>query len=927
MNLTPEEQRLIQKLRERSAGTAETTGPAEHLIIVRESSKKAISADADLSEYQKMSQQILDRPDVRSLPGADTIRALAVDIVREDRRAREIREQLGAEAIMDGRITVGHKIRVANVVYILAVFSAAKTKMKIEDDLISIENSFSDAVARTVERHKIKQLHTGPFHRLVRHKKASEKLETALQKNKTTVHYAGGEIEMGTEAGDMNWTLQVVIAEAQYKGTVAGLTNGAHALLEAGQWPKAESQLPAAGYKLASDTDSTVIPDPAQIDLVRDIIEWAADENLTDLDIARKLAEKHQYASGVLRARSGSSTIMDARYPATAVRNLLRKGLPLWETGTYTYETEIPQHMESAKLRGGTLARVEERNGIRIASFDLDFGHQHLPEGRWADPETIERAKTLRASAPGAQAKPVGRAAAGSDRKPLSGIAEWTEGDTQYRLTSRHKEQYRIVARDAKLATDSNGRTTGWATEDYDTVLAAIDPAETHRAIADAIIEALDTGGVQWARTAAGPSDIDTAGAEELLARLTGKADDLTRALANAEQDYELAREIGATETMKDRLQATESLRRQLTEAREEIARKQGSISDLRELAEGTKVDAAAIAAAMAKLAGTEKASDPAFNEHLRELLVDLQAKPAEDGLTVTLTTRLRIQSSDGQLIVGPISATVKNRQRKLADQRSTALFEKVFRDGQRFETAAREVGYTDLEAARRRLRAQLEDTGIVQTKGLRSAALNAPHPDVRRIIWAEHEARRTGRPFRTPKGIPAAYAQHVRATYTSRTQWAQYWCDDATATQTAVDIAAEHGPEGIRWDDLIDRLATQNPDAVSRHALAELTLGRGAGHANRIAFEPALDRDELWHRHNKKRKIRARTCPHCDKQTLTHIVRAPEVPGGIICTECRRTAGGDRSIRMPDWYLERWVGPRGIAKNADSRKTGTTLT
>ena len=216
INLTPEEQRLITQLRERTAGNAETTAPAEHLVIVRESSYKAISADADLSEFEKMSQQVLDRPDVRSLPGADTIRALAVDIVRPGHRSREIREQLGSEPIMDGRVVVGHRIRVADTVYILAVFSAAKTKMKVEDDLISIENSFSDAVARTVERHKIRSLHTGPFHRLVRHKKASEKLETALQKNRTTVQYAGGDIEMGTEAGDLNWTLQVLMAVAQY---------------------------------------------------------------------------------------------------------------------------------------------------------------------------------------------------------------------------------------------------------------------------------------------------------------------------------------------------------------------------------------------------------------------------------------------------------------------------------------------------------------------------------------------------------------------------------------------------------------------------------------------------------------------------------------------------------------------------------------
>jgi len=895
--LTAEEHALIQRLREKASAGVESQERAEHLVVIRESSKKAIRADSDFPEFEKMAQQILDRADVRNLEGAGAVRALAGDIVRNDARAREIRDHLGAETIYDGRITVGHSVRVGQVIYVLAVFSAAKTKMTVADDLVSIENAFSNAIARIVYANRVKELHTGPFHRLVRHGEASKQLASNLKAVRTIVRFAGGDLDMSEDAGQNMWDMQVMMAEAQYKGTVASLTNGSHAMLETGLWPKSESQLPAAGYRFRSETDATVVPDLDSLEMIRDLIRWAAEPSLSELDIAKKLADRYAYGSGVLRSRGAGETIMDARYPDTAVRNLLRKGLPLWKAGRYEYRIDIPQHLGNRNLRSNTLDRVEETDKGRVAVFDLDFHHDELPDGRWIDEETLDAAIALRLDRRSDKAakQPSGRAASNGPRKPLAGIAEWIEGDRQLRMSARHRTHYRIVSRDAAKARDAEGQPLGWQAEDYRTIEAAILPAELHRKLADAVIDGL-ADGVAWSRTRGAAPAIDVDGTAARIAELTSKVEKADQDIANAEQDLQLAREIGATETMKDRLGAIERLRRDKAAVQEEIARTQGALADLRELAEGAKADAGHIAALFAKLATCTNTADHDLNLRLTDTLVDMTARISDDRMSIDVSTRIKIPTSDGQLIVGPVTCRVGNRRRLGPDARGNAIFEKVFRDGMSVEDAAADCGYTDMEAARRKVREALEATGVVPTKGLRTAVLTAPDPDIRRVIWAEVEARRSGRAFRKPTGMTGSYAHHLRDTYTAQTAWPLMWAEEDDRRQELIDAVAENGDAGYRWVDLTARFA------MPKHIAHDLTIG--TSREGRTGWEPLLERDQLWHRHNADRKVYARRCPHCSKRTLTRILRAPEVPGGLICTSCRRTADGPSTLRMPESYV-----------------------
>lgn len=896
--LTPAERKLIEQHRARISSSTAPTGGCSVCVVIRESSKKALLEDNDLPEFAKMSQQVLDAAAVRDLPGAGTIRALAVDLVKDNARSREIREHLGAEAIYDGRIVVGYQIRVEHVLYVLAVFSAAKTKVRIHDDLASIENAFSDAIARLVRIHDIKNLHTGPFHRLVRHKKASESLETALQMAKTVVHFSGGTLDLSSESGRTMWTIQVLMAEAQYNGTVSGLTNGSLARLEEGQWPKSGSQLPAAGYRLRSDTDPSVVPDLEQLPMIRDLIGWAADERLSDSDIAQLLADNYSYGSNVQRSRSGGQgTITDTRYPATAVRNLLRKGLPLWRDGHYTYTTDVPQHMETDKLRPKMAALVETSGEQRTITVQIPFHHEELPDGQWADRNQIEAAISLRLAR--TEKKTTGRSAAETDRKPLSGIGEWIEGDRQWRLSARHRTFYRLVHRPVGKTVDASGNPLGWAEDDY-THVAAIGPEDLHPALARAIAKGLEDGAA-WSRTTA-PATADPAAARALTEELAARIELIDRQVKDAETDLELAREEGYREIMKDRMRSIEKLRRDRASTVEQMARAEGAIADLRALDTGTAADGKQLAALLAKLASTVNTADPDLNMRLRETLVDLRASLAEDDLTVTVSCKVKVPTSDGQLIVGPFSCTVTNRRRKLAAKRAESMLQHFLADGLSIEQAAQLTGYTDMAFARRKLMQEIEDSGAVPSKGLRVALLAAPAA-TRAVVWAEITSRRTGRPFRRPADVPATFAQHVREVYTSSMQWSNTWKTDTSSLQQAVDLVADTGSHGMLWDTFMD---VAPAEALSRHAQEDLVRGRGQADSDqRISYNALLERSELWHRHNAERRVWARQCPHCRKRTLTHILRAPEIPGGLVCTSCRRTEDGPYGLKVPDLYLE----------------------
>ena len=100
------------------------------------------------------------------------------------------------------------------------------------------------------------------------------------------------------------------------------------------------------------------------------------------------------------------------------------------------------------------------------------------------------------------------------------------------------------------------------------------------------------------------------------------------------------------------------------------------------------------------------------------------------------------------------------------------------------------------------------------------------------------------------------------------------------------------------------------------RYLKEELIRGKGAQNDGkdrfRIVNDPVIEATGSLHNRVKDRKVRARKCPFCHTRTLTHVVRVPEVLGGMLCTACRRSPHTP-TVVFPEDYLRMWVGPRGV--------------
>ena len=75
----------------------------------------------------------------------------------------------------------------------------------------------------------------------------------------------------------------------------------------------------------------------------------------------------------------------------------------------------------------------------------------------------------------------------------------------------------------------------------------------------------------------------------------------------------------------------------------------------------------------------------------------------------------------------------------------------------------------------------------------------------------------------------------------------------------------------------------------------------------------PLLEDIGGWYQRARTRRqphpMGIKRCPHCRTRTLTHALTVPEVPGGILCSQCQRTPSS--TIVYPDGYFEGWEGPQ----------------
>lgn len=936
---------VIASTSKKPALTKRTNGKVDKrtrrvLVVVRESSAAAFS------EFVKMLEAVLNSR-VSYIPGAAKMVQLGDLLVRKTPEGEALRRTLNAEPkyVRGSKVPVGWLFDVEGTLFFLGLYSAGKPTIRIDEQHnVEVTNEFTRALGSIVEQYNVGTIYTGPLSRLLRSRDVSAGLQNALKKNSTKVICSdqSAVFDMGTVGGKRNFDMAAWMVEEQYKGIVAGLTNGTYRVLLRGQWPKNEDHLPAMGYKLLSKEDPTPIPDLTYLDLVKEFITLAAkDESEVSNDDLVSFLGKRGWGSRALKVRQlndEQGTILDSKHPRMALRHLLEKGLPLWETGIYNYEVNVPAALlneqlldetgrftsggqrstyeEVAQKEDGDIEEEADDTGVyqqNKLGFGISFHHEMLPEGRWADPELIKLAKRRFSRT---IANVTGRLATDIARKPLTSIAEWRDEENEYKLASGAADLYWIVSRPIEDVIDSRGRRNGWPTRLDKYIVAAAQAAVLHKTFAEAVVDTLSRSSVTVSRK--NPNDIHE--------KLEVHIDDITENLNKERRKQELALragdaaiEAGATSVASRKFKEAEEASVLVSQLEEKLSQAYAQAENARPL-EIQTAEISELSAILAELAETERLARPQLNSGMRRLVARLEAKLSENNLNINFQVWVRLVTSDGPVVAGPISFTVPNRRLEFALQRHEEAARYVLADGLRETDAMTKSGYNSLPHMRRRITKLLAD--VVPSTYLRSAIVDCPIVETKAVVWEMLDASLNGRAFVTPEGVDRAFATHIRNTYgSSDFPWTVAWASQShELPRLVLEYVLACGPEGARALDLQKYASTLGGKALIQNFIGLSYRGMRKGEG----YEPILERGENFRKNNPERRFLALRCTFCDSRTLTHTLKVPEVPGGLLCTECRR-APSLPSITFPEAYLRNWDGPLG--RSLDGKLSGTNGT
>ena len=887
------------------------------LVVNRESDR------GGFKEWGAQFEKILTTR-VDTLPGARTMLGYGTTLVARDIQGATLRETLGAEPYYaeDSREVLGWLVKLEGTLFFLALNSAASGKTSIDEQYkITATNSFTTALVAIVLRHNVTKLITGPLSRVMRVAKLAIPLREALQQTGAVVESTvDGRFDMSNDSGLDNWDLQAMFIERSYKQIVGGLTNGKHNLLLTGRWPGSEYGLPSIGYKFRAAGDPTVVPDLEKLELVRDFITWCAEDEatLSNEAIVDKLSEKHGWASANLRKRvlkDNKAVASEAVCKGAVVMNALKTGLGVWSTGTYEYNGEIPTALKTDNLleamRGKVMEGVVDGKVTRAFKVDLDFHHELLPDGKWTDQELIEKAaRRLN------KEKKVYKART-DDRKPLRGMSEWTEGDTQYILSGAQGNNYVLAARPTSTSINAHGAARGWMKNELhvSNQLQNYRTAETHQAIADAVITALEDGSLA---TRAGLVFEDAQSAEEPDTLLT-KINTLRAAAAKHAEALDIALESGLRKQVVHYMGLKEAAEEELSALEVELGHSTKAAENRLPI-NTESVFVGELIDAMAALRETDNFAPSELSGMLQKVIHRIRVTPSEDGLYGILSVWVRLTTDNGVIVAGPITTKVRDRKKNNATDRREGVLKAVLTEGARYKEATEKAGY---KMAAMRLHVNTALAPIMPEGSLRTAAIDCPIPEVKLVVWEMLNAHREGRAFETPEGMDKNYAEHIRRTYSDQDLvWACTWAaDNMTPQRAAIEFVLGHDDAKARWMDVRAVVNNLYPNQDTKRMFYGML--NGSDGSNACVYTPMLEKGKGFTRDNEDRTVQARKCPFCKTHTLTHALHVPEVTGGLLCTTCRRTPMHTKVV-FPESYLRNWGVQRGHSLREKVADVGT---
>lgn len=258
------------------------------------------------------------------------------------------------------------------------------------------------------------------------------------------------------------------------------------------------------------------------------------------------------------------------------------------------------------------------------------------------------------------------------------------------------------------------------------------------------------------------------------------------------------------------------------------------------------------------------------------------------------------------------------------------------------FENLAEDLGWQADEVRRkvavwlgyRAIPKNLKMPVRIASRGLRSALLDCPLPEVRHAVWAALvPAERQVADYLT-----APYRDHVAATYLDPTMvWVLNWAADTHIFRRrlmGLCLEQHQRAGGIRIDQAAAALAIGETDIADFSRDYKVSLRRNGAPAYPATFQRVIP---FWRNHGDlppdMKRVRPLRCPHTDCEGrkgartggwCTTILRVPELAQwAVLCPDCRRVPDLTKAdLRFPIGYFTLWAGPRGFASGRGGERT-----
>lgn len=876
--------RLIERARRRATNGGDSPDGGPHEEAPPPSLSRVFSM-RESTEYaymllQKMIEQTLRA--YASDPAVARMLAIGHKIMLTTPEGEALREELGARwlTVPGGTRRIALLVVIGDVGFLYGLTSAGKSNGLAVD-----ENLWVGAVAQVVEDERPAELVCGPFSRLVRNGIVAGHLAGTLKRRRVKVVCAEAPqgLILSETLGWQMWMTLVAAAHQDWVFTVTRLITGVLFELMNGRFPRGRRDLPL-GYRFkggSGEERNVVEPDPAMKDLVRDFITWSASD-LTLEEIAERLGQRGVRARGPHEKGKGR-LIHKVKHPKSAVRRLLQH-LPVYLDGAFDFRYACP--LEGIDSLHGQKVHRSHHDDIGEFRFTLQFG---LPDAQWADADLI-RAAILRRLTPRGDRAPANTS---SDRKPLAGVARWSDGDREFFLDS-HDDTYRLRARAIRDAVDEDGRPAGW---DHYTgeLLGRFRPAELHECVAG-LLRDLAVDAPTSLPCHHGDGEVDTTALRKRAEQLRGLSATSRRLAAQAESSVlQEGYHSDAAAYLAEAEEMLETVHR--VESRKELA-----------TASAVPADASRMLALAELLTRTTGRAPVELNLAARQLITSLRINTAPGQAQATVSLVASVRTPLGQLRLGPAQGVVRNTTRRPRPdgtapgrQRNREITAAIIRRRRDDLALLKDEGIGPRDQRRRAFQVVSD---VLPSPLAVSAILDCPIRQTRLAVL--------GPELRIPDdpGLPGDLVDELRSTYHDARfprrgpSWAS---GDLTVHRVAVGWIARNYPEGVRVDWL--RQATSVDDPVLYALLSEDPAKYPSIRpGERAVLEPTSQWPARQRMEPSQRQVRVRACPTCNKIVPWQLLRTPETPDGVICPACLRSPSSPWAYPLE--YLEPWVGP-----------------